>query len=149
MTRRLSAALIFHGRGLYEPVRYACTRAAGDRDVRAAGRDPRLLEGGLDAVGDERKRRAACVSRGSRGSWVSTETGAWVGPVLAPPAAPWGVPWTAAAAEHPAPHDVRADALAHLLDDLGVEVVEALVGARDEAVERDRDVTATLAHGHQ
>jgi hypothetical protein len=51
--------------------------AARDRDVPAAGRRPRLLQRGVDPVGDEREGGAALHGQGSRAWCVRTNTGAW------------------------------------------------------------------------
>ena len=67
-------------------------RAAGDRDVLVAGGRARLLERGLDPVGDEVERRAALhLERLARvvGEHVDRRV---VRRVLAPPAAPLSVP---------------------------------------------------------
>ena len=59
-----------------------------------------------------------CIDSGSRGWWLSTKTG--TRRALAPPARPRLVPWPVAAAEHLAAHDVGADVLDDLVDDLRV-----------------------------
>jgi hypothetical protein len=100
-------------------------RAAGDRDVQVAGRGLSPLERGLDPVGDELERRAA-VHRQRLARMVGQhEDRSVVGRVLAPPAGPRLVPRAVAAAEHPAAHDVGADVLGGVGDDLRVDVVLA------------------------
>ncbi len=91
------------------------------------------------------------------------------GRVLAPPAAPGGIPRAVAAAEHPAPHDVRAGARERLLGDprvivgrrpagspeeplvqalaaLPERVLEALVRSGGEAVEGHGDLARDARH---
>jgi hypothetical protein len=146
-----------HGRG-----------AARDVDAAIAGGRRGLLEGHVEAVGDEVERRAALQLDRVVGVVGHDEDGGVVGRLVAPPAAPVLVPRAADRAEHVAAHDVGA-ARAHqpalggeirLVVDLAemprVElhaadaqrVVAALAGAGDEAVERDGHVTRGDGHGH-
>src|SRR5579862_9058715 len=87
------------------------------------------------------------------------------GRVRAPPACPGlCTPWAGPAAEHVSPHDQRPDATIVFFQDArararlprpGVQrppadaerMLTALIGARSEAVERDRSGVAELAHG--
>ena len=56
--------------------------AAGDGHVAISRRRARLLQSGVDAVGDEREGGPPCIVSGSRGWWVSTNAGGMVGRVL-------------------------------------------------------------------
>ena len=94
--------------------------AAGNRDVVVIRRRPGSLEGGLDPVGDERERRPTLHRQRLARVVAEYEHRRVEGRVLAPPARPRLVPRSVAAAEHLAAHDVGADTLDDLVDDLRV-----------------------------
>src|SRR6185369_9858678 len=83
-------------------------RAAGDRHVRLARRRPGLRQRRVDAVGDERERGPALHGQRLARVGGQHEDRHVVRRVVAPPAGPRLVPRAGAAAEHLAPHDVRA-----------------------------------------
>src|SRR5215203_5400437 len=82
--------------------------AAGDVDAATFGDGGGLLEGGVKAIGDEVKGRAARhLDRVAR-VMGEDEDRRVVGRLVAPPAAPVLIPAAANRAEHVAAHDVRA-----------------------------------------
>jgi hypothetical protein len=127
--------------------------ARHERDVLVAGGRPSLLEGVLEAVGDEGEGRPALLGERLARLVREHEHGMWKGGVLAP--------GLLAERERPPAHDVCAGRLDRLRDDIaartglvarqavlrspGVEVVEPLVEAievvvraGDEAVQGHR-----------
>jgi len=105
-------------------------------DTIIAGRGAGLLEGGADAVGDEREGRAALLDLRLARVMREHEDGDVEGRVVAPPGVGVRVagPRALAAAEHLAAHDHGADALRDLGDDLVVgAALAALLHSRVEA----------------
>lgn len=143
---------------------------AGDVDVAGSGR-LRLLEGGVEAGGNEVERRPAVHLDRLVRIVGEDEHRCVVRRLVAPPPTPVTVPLAPDRAEHVAAHDVRAPAAQQLVPRTCVRfvtglagvkvpfmklhapdpdrVVAALVRSGDEAVERDGHVTGNKAHADQ
>src|SRR3954452_5920527 len=140
--------------------------ATGDVDAQLARRRLRALEGDVEAVGDEVERRPALHRDRVVCVVGENEHRSVIRRLVAPPPAPVLVPRGPNPAEHVAAHHVRSAGPHQRVARAGVgfmdglvqvpamnlpaadaeRVLAALIGAGDEAVERDRHVACGWCH---
>src|SRR5690606_23394407 len=115
--------------------------SSGQGDVFAVGGQPRLLERGLDSVGDEVKGRSSFHLERFTSVMCDHEHRMMEGGSCSPPAFPglFGIPRAGVAAEHVAPHHRGADVHKRFLDDTGAFVDLSALHAVGRSPHREGD----------
>ncbi len=115
--------------------------AARDQDLAVARGGHRARVGGVEAVGDEVKRRTALHLDRRVGVVREHEHGRMVGRLVTPPPAPFLVPLAADRTEHVPAHHIRTTRLGQVLAGAGISLVQRLSQVplvQPEAADTDR-----------